>query len=223
MNPLPERLADLARAVLTPLDAPASYLHSRIIGPEEIAEADDVDEWVALDAAVARRIAEAGNAAGAEPRRNTIVLRVGPGDDALASAPRLAGLALEALVLGSDAHALADAALAVGRALDAGIPIRAVLAAGETGIDVYRAAAAARQVLGTRVPIRVRWDDGMDIKGAALALTFGADELAGPLAPAKTRWKLAQVGGPAEESHEPSPSHVEALVRAAGRYPVRRT
>lgn len=211
MNPLPERLSDLARAVLTPLDAPASYLHSRIIGPEEIAEADDVDEWVALDSAVARRIAEAAH---------PIVLRVDAA--ALTGVPRVHGLAIEAVIMGRDERELAAAALAVAAALDAGVRVRAALASGETGIDVYRAAAAARQMLGTRVAIRVRWDEGMDIKGAALGLTFGADELAGPLAPQRSRWKLAQIGGPPEESHEPSPAHVEALVRAAGRYPVRR-
>jgi hypothetical protein len=200
--------------VLTPLDAPASFVHSRLVGPEEVIDADDVDEWVALDAAVARRMAESGV---------QVVLRAGPGLDALLAAPRLANLSLEAVVSGSDPHELAQAALALAEALAAGVHVRAALAWGETGIDVYRAAAAARQAAGTRVPIRVRWDEVMDIKGAALALTFGADELAGPLAPPKSRWKLAQIGGPPEESHEPSPAHVESLVRAAGRYPVRRT
>jgi hypothetical protein len=202
MTALPERLPDLARAVLTPLDAPAAWLCSRIVGPEEH---DDVDEWVALDLDVARRIADAGSA---------IVLRAAAHE--LAGLPRVAGITIEAVVTGP------EAAHAVARALDAGVPIRAALASGETGIDVYRSAAAARHVLGTRVPIRARWDDAMDVKGAALALTFGADELAGPLAPVRARFKLAQIGGPPESAHEPGPSYVEQLIRAAQRYPVRR-
>jgi 2-iminoacetate synthase ThiH len=106
--------------------------------------------------------------------------------------------------------------------MEEGALVRAVLASGDTGIDCYRAAAAARLELGTRVPIRVRWDGVLDIKGAALALTFGADELAGPLAPRVERLKLAQIGGPPEDVRHPSPAYVESLIRAAGRLPVRR-
>jgi hypothetical protein len=181
--------------VLSPLDAPASYLRSEIIGPDELDDAGDVDEWVALDVGVARR----ANA----------ILRVNA--DALAD-----GVVQEVIVAG-----VADARL-VARALDQGARIRAVLAGGDTGIDCYRAAAAARMELGTRVPIRVRWDGILDIKGAALALTFGADELAGPLAPRVERLKLAQIGGPPEDVRHPSPAYVESLIRAAGRLPVRR-
>jgi len=71
-------------------------------------------------------------------------------------------------------------------------------------------------------PIRVRWDDVLDVKGAALALTFGADELAGPLAPPLEQKRLAQVGGPPEDGHRPSPAYLETLIRAAGRMPARR-
>jgi hypothetical protein len=188
-------LVEIARQVLSPLDAPASYLRSEIIGPDELDDAGDVDEWVALDVGVARR----ANA----------ILRVNA--DALAD-----GVVQEVIVGG-----VADARL-VARALDQGARIRAVLAGGDTGIDCYRAAAAARMELGTRVPIRVRWDGILDIKGAALALTFGADELAGPLAPRVERLKLAQIGGPPEDVRHPSPAYVESLIRAAGRLPVRR-
>jgi hypothetical protein len=188
-------LVEIARQVLSPLDAPASYLRSEIIGPDELDDAVDVDEWVALDLGVARR---AG-----------VLLRVSA--DAIVE-----GVKLEVIVTG-----VADARL-VARALDHGAKIRAVLASGDTGIDCYRAAAAARLELGTRVPIRVRWDGILDIKGAALALTFGADELAGPLAPRVERLKLAQVGGPPEDVRHPSPAYVESLIRAAGRLPVRR-
>ena len=188
-------LVEIARQVLSPLDAPASYLRSEIIGPDELEDAGDVDEWVALDLGVARRA--------------KVILRVNA--DAIVD-----GVQLEVVVNG-----VADARL-VARALDQGAQVRAVLAGGDTGIDAYRAAAAARLELGTRVPIRVRWDGILDIKGAALALTFGADELAGPLAPRKERLKLAQVGGPAEDVRHPSPAYVESLIRAAGRLPVRR-
>jgi hypothetical protein len=188
-------LVEIARQVLSPLDAPASYLRSDIIGPDELDDEADVDEWVALDLGVARR---AG-----------VILRV--------NADALADGVMQEVVVGG----VADARL-VARALDQGARVRAVLAHGETGIDCYRAAAAARLELGTRVPIRVRWDGILDVKGAALALTFGADELAGPLAPRVERLKLAQLGGPPEDVRHPSPAYVESLIRAAGRLPVRR-
>jgi hypothetical protein len=202
-------LAEIAREVLSPLAAPASFLCSQLIGPEE-AEGD-VDEWVALDAAVARRIAEAGQ---------PIVLRW-PARD-LRQAPRVQHLSLEVVVDGQDAAALEQALGEVATALATGLAIRAVLAAGDTGIDCYRAAAAARRALGTALPIRARWDGVLDVKGAALALTFGVDEIAGPLAPEKERWKLAQIGGPAENGAKPSPAYVESLINAAGRLPARR-
>jgi 2-iminoacetate synthase ThiH len=186
-------LTEIAAQVLSPLDAPANYLRSEIIGPDELEDDTDVDEWVALDLAVARRVKDC-------------VLRV--------EADQIVeGIPLEVIV-----RDLEDAQqIARSKAM-----IRAVLASGETGIDAYRAAAAARLTLGTRFPIRVRWDGELDIKGAALALTFGADELAGPLAPRTERMKLAQVGGPPEDVHHPSPAFVESLIRAAGRMPVRR-
>jgi len=196
-------LIELARE-LAPLDAPASYVASQIIGPD-LEDAPDVDEWVALDPTVAARMAHGGCA---------VVLRVEARD--AHDAPRAPGIALEVMV--RDAG---DAA-ALQRALEHGANVRAALATGATGIEAYRAAAACRKALGTRVPIRVRWDDVLDVKGAALALTFGADELAGPLAAPKERFKLAQVGGPAESVREPSPSYVESLIRAAERAPFRR-
>jgi hypothetical protein len=197
-------LHEIARQVLSPLDAPASFLRSELIGPDEIDDDADVDEWVALDPGVARRLHGAGQ---------PVVLRLDPADTDISISH---GLALEAVVCG-----VADVAR-VAEWLRAGALVRAVLASGETGIDAYRAAAAARMQLGTRVPIRVRWDGVLDIKGAALALTFGADELAGPLAPRVERLKLAQLGGPPEDVHRPSPAYVESLIRAAGRLPVRR-
>jgi hypothetical protein len=205
-------LIELAREVLAPVDAPAGFVRSQVIGPDEEEDAAEVDEWVALDAAVARRMAAGGA---------RVVLRAGPGLAALVEAPRVDGLALEAVVAAGADFSVEQAAAAVARALDAGVPVRAALATGATGIDAYRAAACARYLLGTRVPIRVRWDDVLDVKGAALALTFGADELAGPLAPLRARAKLAQIGGPPEDAGRPSPSYVESLIRAAGRLPVR--
>jgi hypothetical protein len=205
-------LIDLARAVVPRVQAPASFVSSRVIGLD--ADADpDVDEWVALDVAVARRMAEAGD---------RVLLRVGPGKDALQAVPRIAGLQLEAVVRGADEEACRLAAVAVRDAVDDGLPVRAVFATGDTGIDAYRAAAIARRILGTRVPIRVRWDDVLDVKGAALALSFGADELVGPLAPEPERKKLAQIGGPPEDVSRPSPWYVEQLIKAAGRQPGRR-
>jgi hypothetical protein len=203
-------LIELARAVIPHIDAPASFVSSRVIGPDT---EDDVDEWVALDPAIARRMAGAGQ---------RVLLRVGPGRDALDEAPRVGGLRFEAIVLGDDDAACEAAAMAVRDAVDDEAPVRAVLATGDTGLDAYRAAAIARRVLGTRVPIRVRWDDILDVKGAALALSFGADELAGPLAPELERRKLAQLGGPPEDLRRPSPHCVEQLIRAAGRQPGRR-
>ncbi len=241
-------LVELARAVSLPLDAPAGFIRSQLFSPESGDEEDaaEVDEWVALDAATARRAAQNG--------ASRVVLRAGPGFAALCEAARVDGVELEAVIavrqndavdllrqntpfdrlrqndsrgeLGQFSAAesipLDEAADAVARALDAGIRIRAALATGPTGIDAYRAAACARNRLGARVPIRVRWDGVLDAKGAALALTFGADELAGPLAPVRTRAKLAQIGGPPEDAGRPSPSYVESLIRAAGRLPVRR-
>ena len=101
--------------------------------------------------------------------------------------------------------------------------MRAALAFGDTGIDCYRAAAATRRNLGTALPIRARWDGPLDVKGAALALTFGADEIAGPMAPPKQRYKLAQLGGPPEDGGRPSPAFVESLIQAAGRFPAQET
>jgi hypothetical protein len=207
-------LTQLAREVLAPLDAPAGYVRSEILGPDELDDDADVDEWLALDAAVAARAAAGGT---------RVVLRVVADelDAAWAVVAAAAGdgrgrIAFEAVTGGN------DAAEAVARALDAGVVVRAVLADGATGIDCYRAAAAARFVLGTRVPIRVRWDRVLDVKGAALALTFGADELAGPLAPRRERARILSVGGPPEDPARPTPSYVEALIRAAGRAPFRR-
>lgn len=204
-------LAEIAREVLSPLQAPASFVHSQLIGPDEPEASDDVDEWVALDAGVARRIAEAGG---------RVVLRAAAVE--LADAPKLQNLTFEAVVQGATGADLDASVRALATALAAGVGIRAALASGDTGIDCYRAAAAARRQLGTALPIRARWDGPLDVKGAALALTFGADEIAGPMAPPKQRWKLAQLGGPAEDGGRPSPAYVESLIQAAGRFPARR-
>src|SRR5262249_21022613 len=117
---------------------------------------------------------------------------------------------------------LDESVRALGAALARGASVRAALAWGDTGIDCYRAAAAVRRHIGTAVAIRARWDGPLDVKGAALALTFGADEIAGPMAPQKERWKLAQIGGPPEDGGRPSPAFVESLIKAAGRFPGRR-
>lgn len=203
-------LIEMAQRVLPKLDAPAAYVHSQIVGPDLDEESANPEEHVALDRAVAERMAAAGL---------HVVYRAGPGR-AIVEAPRT--LLIEAVVAGPDGDTLAEAVRAVDAALDAGVQVRAVLASGDTGFDAYRVAAAARQALGARVPIRVRWDDVLDCKGAALALTFGADELAGPLAPPKLARKLAQIGGPPEDGHHPSAAYVESLIRAAGRLPSRR-
>jgi len=204
-------LAEIARQVLSPVEAPASFVHSQLLGPEEPESSDDVDEWLTLDADVARRLAEAGD---------KVVLRWPA--LTLHQAPRLQGITLEAVVEGQSALALEESVRALGVALARGASVRAALAGGDTGIDCYRAAAATRRNLGTAVPIRARWDGPLDVKGAALALTFGADEIAGPMAPPKQRWKLAQIGGPPEDVNHPSPAYVESLIRAAGRLPSRR-
>ena len=203
-------LAEIAREVLSPLEAPASYVHSQLLSPDE-PEASDVDEWITADVDTARRLAEAGE---------RIVLRWPA--IALDAAPRLQGLSFEAIVQGKTAGELDDSLRALAVALARGAGVRAALAFGETGIDCYRAAAATRRQLGTALPIRARWDGPLDVKGAALALTFGADELAGPLAPDQQRYKLAQLGGPPEDGGRPSPVFVESLIRAAGRFPARR-
>jgi hypothetical protein len=200
-------LIELARDVVPRLDAPASFVASQIVALDGDGAAD-VDEWVALDVAVARRMAEAGT---------PVVLRVAASREAFDEIPPHPNLSVEVIVR------TGDDALLVRDAIDDGlVPVRAVLASGGTGIDAYRACASARHTLGTRVPIRVRWDDVLDVKGAALALTFGADELAGPLAPEPVRRMLAQIGGPPEDVNHPSPAYVESLIRAAGRLPSRR-
>ena len=185
-------------------------MHSLVLGPEE-PESDDVDEWLTLDVEVARRLAGAGD---------RVVLRWPA--VTLHQAPRLQGLSLEAIVAGRSGAELDESLRALGVALASGAAVRAALAYGDTGIDCYRAAAATRRSLGTAVPIRARWDGPLDVKGAALALTFGADEIAGPMAPPKQRFKLAQVGGPPEDGGRPSPTFVESLIQAAGRFPARR-
>ncbi len=206
-------LSEIARAVLTPLSAPASFIHSQLLKPDvsDAPEDDDVDEWIVLDAAVARQIVAGGGKA---------LLRW-PAHD-LANAPRETGLLLEVAVDGTNAAKLDEAVRALVAAVAANVPIRAALAFGETGIDCYRAAAAIRRGIGTALAVRARWDGPLDVKGAALALTFGADEMAGPLAPPKARYKLAQLGGPAEDGGNPSPAFVESLIQAAGRFPARR-
>lgn len=203
-------LAELARQLVAPVEAPASYLHSQLLSPEE-PDGDEVDEWITLDVDTARRIAAAGD---------RIVLRWPA--LTLHEAPRMQGLSFEAVVQGQSGAALDEALRALGLALARGVAVRAALAFGDTGIDCYRAAAAMRRQLGTALPIRARWDGPLDVKGAALALTFGADELAGPLAPPKQRYKLAQLGGPPEDGGRPSPAYVESLIEAAARFPARR-
>ncbi len=203
-------LAEIARQVLSPVEAPASFVHSQVLSPEE-PESDDVDEWLTLDAEAARRVAEAGD---------RVVLRWPA--LTLHEAPRIQGISFEAIVQGATAAELEESVRALGVALARGASVRAALAFGDTGIDCYRAAASTRRNLGTAVPIRARWDGPLDVKGAALALTFGADEIAGPMAPPKERFKLAQIGGPAEDGGRPSPAFVESLIQAAGRFPARR-
>jgi hypothetical protein len=203
-------LAELAKGLVTPVEAPASFVHSQILGPDEDDE-QDVDEWIALDGGVAHRIITAGE---------RVILRW-PAVD-LKNAPRIAELMFEAVVEGATGSALEASVRALAAAIGARIPVRAALAFGETGIDCYRAAAATRRIIGTAVPIRARWDGPLDVKGAALALTFGADEIAGPLAPEKQRHKLAQIGGPPEDGGRPSPAYVESLIKAAGRFAARR-
>jgi hypothetical protein len=203
-------LAEIAKEVLSPVEAPASFVHSQVIGPEEDeSESDDVDEWVALDIAVARRILAGGG---------RVVLRW-PAALLDEVAP---GVTIEAVVQGATAVELDESVRALGAALARGASVRAALAWGDTGIDCYRAAAAIRRQIGTAVAIRARWDGPLDVKGAALALTFGADEIAGPMAPQKERRKLAQIGGPPEDGGRPSPAFVESLIKAAGRFPGRR-
>jgi hypothetical protein len=203
-------LAEIARQVLSPVEAPASFVHSQLLSPDE-PESDDVDEWVTLDAETARRIAAAGD---------RVVLRWP--SLMLHEAPRIQGISFEAIVQGTSGAELDEALRALGIALARGCAVRAALAFGDTGIDCYRAAAATRRQIGTALPIRARWDGPLDVKGAALALTFGADEIAGPMAPPKQRYKLAQLGGPAEDGGRPSPAFVESLIQAAGRFPARR-
>jgi hypothetical protein len=204
-------LAEIAREVLSPVEAPASFVHSQLLSPDE-PESDDVDEWVTADVETARRIAAAGE---------RIVLRWPA--VTLHEAPRVQGISFEAIVQGTTGAELDEALRALGIALARGAAVRAALAFGDTGIDCYRAAAATRRQLGTALPIRARWDGPLDVKGAALALTFGADEIAGPMAPPKQRYKLAQLGGPPEDGGRPSPAFVESLIQAAGRFPARRT
>lgn len=110
-------------------------------------------------------------------------------------------------------------ALALGRAVARGE--RAIaLAAGETGIEIYRNAALAARLLRPHgVRVRVRWGGTLGIKAAALALLFGADEIVGPLAPHEIARRIAIIGGPPEDPARPTRSHVEALIRAAGRTP----
>ena len=204
-------LAEIAREVLSPVEAPASFVHSQLLSPDE-PESDDVDEWVTADVETARRIAAAGE---------RIVLRWPA--VTLHEAPRVQGISFEVIVQGTTGAELDEALRALGIALARGAAVRAALAFGDTGIDCYRAAAATRRQLGTARPIRARWDGPLDVKGAALALTFGADEIAGPMAPPKQRYKLAQLGGPPEDGGRPSPAFVESLIQAAGRFPARRT
>jgi hypothetical protein len=108
-----------------------------------------------------------------------------------------------------------------GRGLT-GSPRLVALAVGDTGLDVYRNAAIAARVLGgAAVAVRVRWSAAFGIKAAALALLFGADELVGPLAPRERSRRIAIIGGPPEDPGCPTRAHVEALIRAAGRTPMR--
>ena len=95
------------------------------------------------------------------------------------------------------------------------------LAAGETGVEIYRSCALAARALRGRVPIRVRWSEAFGVKAAALALVFGADELVGPLAGERLAKRIAIIGGPPEDPARPTRAHVEALIRAAGRTPRR--
>jgi hypothetical protein len=97
----------------------------------------------------------------------------------------------------------------------------AALAVGDTGVEIYRSCALAARVLKGRAPVRVRWSESFGIKAAALALMFGADEMVGPLAGESLAKKIAIIGGPPEDPARPSRAHVEALIRAAGRTPVR--
>lgn len=112
-------------------------------------------------------------------------------------------------------------ARAILAAVARGERIDAALALGDTGIDIYRNAAIAARFLRPRgVRVRVRWGETLGIKAAALALLFGADEIVGPLAPREIARRIAIIGGPPEDPARPTRSHVEALIRAAGRTPV---
>lgn len=101
-------------------------------------------------------------------------------------------------------------------------PPRAVEAAGATGLEIYRVAAIAARLLRPKgVRVRVRWGPELGIKAATLALLFGADELVGELAAHEISRRIAIIGGPPEDPARPTRSHVEALIRAAGRTPER--
>jgi hypothetical protein len=113
-------------------------------------------------------------------------------------------------------------ARAIIAALARGERVGAALATGDTGIEIYRnAAVAARFLRPHGLRVRVRWGPDLGIKAAALALLFGADELVGPLAPHEIARRIAIIGGPPEDPARPTRSHVEALIRAAGRTPER--
>ena len=113
-------------------------------------------------------------------------------------------------------------ALAIAAAVDQGESGFVAVAVGETGIDIYKNAAVAARVLKGRVPVRVHWGPLLSIKAAALSLLYGADELCGPLAPHEIQKKIAIIGGPPEDPSCPTVPHVEELIRACGRTPVRR-
>ena len=98
-------LAEIARQVLSPVEAPASFVHSQLLSPEE-PESDDVDEWLTLDVDTARRLAEAGD---------RVVLRWPA--LTLHEAPRLQGISVRGDRAGRDrGRARRVAARARGRA-----------------------------------------------------------------------------------------------------------
>ena len=140
----------------------------------------------------------------------------------LHEAPRIQGISFEAIVRDERCRARRVAARARDGAR-ARLPRCARRSPSATPASTAIARRRRRAVRSARaLPIRARWDGPLDVKGAALALTFGADELAGPMAPPKQRYKLAQLGGPPEDGGRPSPAFVESLIQAAGRFPARR-
>ena len=187
-------LAEIARQVLSPVEAPASFVHSQLL--------------VARRAGVGRRrrVGHARRRHGAPPGRGRRPRGLAlAGADAARGAAAAGHHASKRSCRERRAPSSTTRCARSGSRWRAAPRVRAALASAtpastaiarrrRRGAARHRACRFARAGTARSTSRARRWRS-----------SFGADEIAGPMAPPKQRYKLAQLGGPPEDGGRPQP------------------